>query len=97
MLWTAAGPLWADWEDAFAAPREWDAACLLTAARLAGEDDPAGAEAALAAAGLDADPARLELMLEARALLHVAWAAVLGDDPAPPGRAVEEYDRLVAG
>src|SRR5206468_8867460 len=44
------GPRWNDWEDACVGPADWDRACLVTTARVLGQDR-ARAEAALAAAG----------------------------------------------
>jgi Ser/Thr protein kinase RdoA (MazF antagonist) len=38
VLWTADGPLWSDWEDAPLGPLEWDLACLVTGARVHGND-----------------------------------------------------------
>ena len=37
---TAAGPLWNDWEDTFAGPREWDLACLEASARISAATAP---------------------------------------------------------
>ncbi len=38
VIHTSAGPLWNDWEDTFAGPREWDLACLEASAQVFGSD-----------------------------------------------------------
>jgi phosphotransferase family enzyme len=69
------GTLWFDWEDAFAAPVEWDLGVLLGQARIFGADETQQ-RAALAAYG-QIDEDRLDLMIEARALQIAAWAALV--------------------
>jgi hypothetical protein len=64
------GPLWNDWEDTCLGPLGWDAACLL-----AGRDGGKRAEAALAASGIELDPAELALWVEARSLQLEIWRA----------------------
>ncbi len=76
---TAAGPIWGDWEDTFIGPVEWDLASLVGASRLLG--DGSYAAAALGAYGGSIDHALLELMLEARSVQSLVWAAILSDDP----------------
>jgi Phosphotransferase enzyme family len=68
---TATGPLWLDWEDAFAGPLEWDLACLLAHPRAFGEDER---PARSALDGYGADPDGLDLLLEARGLQLALWA-----------------------
>lgn len=72
---TPDGPLWADWEDAFQGPREWDLACLVARSRVLGEEAER-AEAALAAYGGAVDREALDCLVEARALQVVAWLAL---------------------
>ena len=64
------GPLWNDWEDTCLGPLGWDAACLL-----AGRDGGERAEAALAASGIELDPAELALWVEARSIQVEIWRA----------------------
>ena len=72
VLNTADGPLWNDWEDTCLGPLGWDAACLKLT-RGGGER----AEAALAASGIELDPAELALWVEARAVQVDVWRAYL--------------------
>ncbi len=73
-FFTEDGPLWADLEDACAAPPEWDAACLELPQRLDGRDPEVDA----ALAELDVpDPARLELLVLLRAALSIAWSTFI--------------------
>ena len=65
------GPLWNDWEDTCLGPLGWDAACLHLTRTGGGER----AEAALAASGIDLDPAELALWIEARSLQLAVWRA----------------------
>jgi aminoglycoside phosphotransferase (APT) family kinase protein len=74
VLWTAGGPLWADWEDAHLAPLEWDLACLVASARLRG-DDFGWAQAALEAHGGPCDAALLEACVHARTVQGAAYVA----------------------
>jgi hypothetical protein len=77
---TPEGPLWADWEDTIHAPIEWDLACLVAGARIAGtSQDAEWAEAALAAYG-PYDALALELCIKTRALFGVAWLSLLAAD-----------------
>jgi aminoglycoside phosphotransferase (APT) family kinase protein len=77
VLWTAAGPLWGDWEDAHLGPLEWDLACLVSAARVRGDDFGWG-EAALAAHGGTYDETLLEACVEARVAQGAAYLAATG-------------------
>ncbi|HEY1946264.1 MAG TPA: phosphotransferase, partial [Bryobacteraceae bacterium] len=77
---TPDGPLWADWEDTIHAPIEWDLACLVAGARIAGTAQEADwAEAALAAYG-PYNAAALELCIQTRALFGAAWLSLLASD-----------------
>jgi aminoglycoside phosphotransferase (APT) family kinase protein len=76
VLWTAAGPLWGHW-DAHLGPLEWDLACLVTAARVHGNDF-GWAEAALAAHGAPYDAALLEACVDARVAQGAAYLAATG-------------------
>jgi hypothetical protein len=78
---TAGGPLWNDWEDTFRGPREWDLACLAAAARVFGQP-PEPIAAALDGYGDDADPALLDLMVDARAYVGLAWTLLGAPDRA---------------
>ncbi|WP_169788865.1 aminoglycoside phosphotransferase family protein [Vulgatibacter incomptus] len=78
-LWnTSVGPIWGDWEDAFAGPAEWDLACLVSASAVLGD----GSEAAevLRCYGGSVDEAMLDHMIEARTLQAIVWAALLLPD-----------------
>jgi hypothetical protein len=79
VLNTEDGPLWADWEDAFLGPLEWDLACLIARGRVLGTGRDRGSEA-LAAYGTEFDEGVLELMVEARTFQAVVWGAVLRRD-----------------
>lgn len=68
---TARGPIWIDWEDAFAGPLEWDLACLLAHARAFGEDEQPARDAL---EGYGADPDKLDLLIEARGFQLALWA-----------------------
>jgi Ser/Thr protein kinase RdoA (MazF antagonist) len=76
LLWTARGPVLTDWEDAHAAPLEWDLACLVGSARVFG-DDFGWSEAALGAYPGVWDADRLERCLLARSFQGVAYSAAL--------------------
>jgi hypothetical protein len=80
VLWSAAGPLWTDLENACSGPVEYDLACL------AWRGD-AGTEAALAAYGVH-DPALVDLVTPFLALFLAAWTIVVVErDPSPGARA----------
>lgn len=90
VLPTAAGPLWGDWEDTIAAPREWDLACALAGgAPPLGLGDGAAGRAMVDAYGFH-DESVLALMLDVRRLQSVAWALAVPpqspDDPRPAWR-----------
>ena len=70
------GPLWNDWEDTCLGPVGWDAACLVSTARMTGEGR-AEAEAALAASGIALDPGELALWVEARMLQALVWISYI--------------------
>jgi Ser/Thr protein kinase RdoA (MazF antagonist) len=76
VITTARGPLWIDWEDAFIGPVEWDLACLHASALMLGRD-PAPAAAAQVAYGPPADPAALDVLIEARAFQVAVWTVVI--------------------
>ena len=69
---TPAGPLWADWEDAFSGPLEWDLACLVARGRVLGNGKDRGSEA-LEAYGVEVNDDLLQLFVEARTLQAIAW------------------------
>ena len=69
---TPAGPLWADWEDAFSGPLEWDLACLVARGRVLGNGKDRGSEA-LEGYGHEVNDELLELFVEARTLQAIAW------------------------
>jgi thiamine kinase-like enzyme len=80
---TTRGLLWADWEDAFAGPLEWDLASIIWNARLL-EDDHETADAILAAyrgAGGAWNETALEQSLVARAAVMTAWYPILYPNP----------------
>jgi Ser/Thr protein kinase RdoA (MazF antagonist) len=77
VLWAAGGPLWSDWEDAHLGPLEWDLACLVTAARVRGDDFGWG-EAALAAHVAPYDEPLLEACVDARVAQGAAYLAATG-------------------
>ena len=77
VLWTAAGPLWGDWEDAHLAPLEWDLGCLVAGARMDGNDF-GWAQAALAAHGAPFDAVLLEACVDARVAQGAAYLAATG-------------------
>jgi hypothetical protein len=77
VLWAAGGPLWGDWEDAHLGPLEWDLACLVTAARVHGNDF-GWAEAALGAHGAPYDAALLDACVDARVAQGAAYLAATG-------------------
>ena len=70
------GPLWADWEDAFRGPIEWDLACLVASSRVFGTDAERVA-AALAGYGAEIDESVLELLVEARVVQAAAWSVIV--------------------
>jgi hypothetical protein len=75
VIQTARGPLWNDWEDTFRGPRAWDLACLEAAARVFGQE-PEPVAAARAGYGAAGDPDLLDLMIDARAYVGLAWTLV---------------------
>jgi hypothetical protein len=75
VIQTARGPLWNDWEDTFRGPRAWDLACLHAAARAFGQDAAPVAAAAMGY-GDHGDPAVLDLMIDARVYVGLAWTLV---------------------
>lgn len=75
VIQTRDGPLWNDLEDTHRGPRAWDLACLEAHARVFGR--PAAPVAAARAGYGDAgDPALLDLMVDARAYVGLAWTLV---------------------
>jgi Ser/Thr protein kinase RdoA (MazF antagonist) len=75
VIQTRNGPLWNDLEDTHRGPRAWDLACLEAPARVFGR--PAAPVAAARAGYGDAgDLALLDLMVDARAYVGVAWTLV---------------------
>lgn len=79
VIQTARGPLWNDWEDTFRGPRAWDLACLHASSRAFGHD-PAPVAAAAAGYGDQGDPAVLDLMVDARVFVGLAWTLVSAPD-----------------
>jgi len=75
VIQTARGPLWNDWEDTFRGPREWDLACLHATARAFGQE-PGPIAAAQTGYGPVPDPDLLDLMIDARAFVGLAWTLV---------------------
>lgn len=85
LMLTGHGLLWADWEDAFSGPVEWDLASIIWNARIL-ENDHRTADAILTAyleAGGRIDPHALHQCLIARAAVMSAWYPVLYPDPSP--------------
>jgi hypothetical protein len=89
LMLTSHGLLWADWEDAFSGPVEWDLASIIWNARIL-ENDRLTADAILhsysAAGGRIASDA-LRHCLVARAAVMSAWYPVLYPDPSPERKA----------
>jgi len=85
LMLTRQGLLWADWEDAFSGPVEWDLASIIWNARIL-DNDHETADAILAAyrnCGGRIDPHALHQCLIARAAVMSAWYPVLYPDPSP--------------
>jgi hypothetical protein len=85
LLMTTQGPLWTDWEDAFAGPIEWDLASVIWNAKLL-ENDHAAADAivqAYASCGTAIDGKVLDQCLIARAAVMSAWYPILYPNPSP--------------
>jgi Ser/Thr protein kinase RdoA (MazF antagonist) len=72
VIQTARGPLWNDWEDTFRGPRAWDLACLEAAARVFGQE-PGPVAAARAGYGAEGDRDLLDLLVDVRAYVGLAW------------------------
>jgi Phosphotransferase enzyme family len=85
-----AGPLWNDWEDTCLGPVGWDAACLVSTARLTGEG-VAEAEAALAATEIALDPGELALWVEARTLQGIVWISYVAREHPERRAALEPW------
>ncbi len=83
MMNTEEGLLWADWEDAFAGPVEWDVASIIWNARILENDEAraAGIVAAYRAAGGVVDEVVLDACLVARAAVMSAWYPELYPNP----------------
>lgn len=89
-LATARGPLWSDWEDTIAAPREWDlATALANGVPPLNFGNGSGGRALVDAYGSH-DAELLGLMREIRILQGVAWGLAVGPktphDPRPAMR-----------
>jgi thiamine kinase-like enzyme len=85
LMLTSSGLLWADWEDAFSGPVEWDLASIIWNAKIL-ENDQQTADAILTAylrAGGRIDPHALGHCLIARAAVMSAWYPILYPDPSP--------------
>lgn len=85
LMLTNHGLLWADWEDAFSGPVEWDLASIIWNARIL-ENDHETADTILAAyvgAGGRIDLQALRHCLIARAAVMSAWYPILYPDPSP--------------
>lgn len=78
------GPLWADWEDAFTGPLEWDLACLAARAMVLGTGEDRGT-VALDAYGADIDEEVLDLFVEARTMQAAVWGVVISQARAGRG------------
>ncbi|QIF00060.1 phosphotransferase [Roseimicrobium sp. ORNL1] len=80
---TTVGLLWADWEDTFAGPVEWDVASIIWNAKLLEEDHDTvnGILAAYRDAGGRIDENVLHQSLIARAAVMTAWYPVLYPNP----------------
>lgn len=87
LLWTADGPLWTDFEDAWRGPIGWDLACLAGTGRLDGW---------AAVAGYPDAPHRAALTpaVAARELQHLGWSLVFAERF--PDRRAEAAARLAA-
>jgi len=83
LMMTNQGLLWADWEDAFAGPIEWDIASVIWNAQLIGQDHKTVQHFldAYAAQGHTPDPSRLQQCLIARAAVMSAWYPILYPNP----------------
>jgi hypothetical protein len=89
LMLTSQGLLWADWEDAFSGPVEWDLASIIWNARIL-DNDHRTADAILNAylgAGGRIDPNALRHCLIARAAVMSAWYPVLYPDLSPERKA----------
>jgi hypothetical protein len=85
LMLTRQGLLWADWEDAFSGPVEWDLASIIWNARIL-EKDHETADAILTAyrdSGGRIDLHALHHCLIARAAVMSAWYPILYPDPSP--------------
>ena len=85
---TTLGLLWADWEDTFLGPVEWDLASIIWNARILDEDHDTADQilAAYRQAGGQIDPTALHHSLIARAAVMSAWYPVLYQNPSPERR-----------
>ena len=86
VLWTPEGPLWSDLENACSGPVEFDLAALVW------RDIP-GSDEALAAYG-EHDPALVEAVQPALAILLAAWTLVIAARVATPDLIVEACRRV---
>jgi Phosphotransferase enzyme family len=84
------GPLWNDWEDTCLGPVGWDAACLVSTARMTGEGR-GEAEAALAATGIALDPGELTLWVDARTLQALVWVTYIAREHPERRAALEPW------
>lgn len=85
LMLTSHGLLWADWEDAFVGPVEWDIASIIWNARIL-ENDSRTVDDVIAAycrTGGRIDPHALRHCLIARAVVMSAWYPILYPDPSP--------------
>lgn len=92
-LWpTDRGLVWGDFEDSHVGPIEWDLACMTASSTVFGRGE-AGA-AALDAYSRSYDTSLLELLVVARTLQAIAWAAVSLDEPNASTRFRQRLDWL---
>ncbi|MBD2256360.1 phosphotransferase [Pseudanabaena sp. FACHB-2040] len=90
VLHTSIGVLWADWEDAFIGPIEWDLASLVANPYVFGVDQDK-AEAALWGYGTY-DPQVLALCIEIRTFVALVWSAIQHQQqPSPQHQERIEY------
>lgn len=93
LMMTTQGLLWADWEDAFAGPVEWDLASIIWNARLLDNDEAMAAGILLAyqSAGGSFDEVVLQQSLIARAAVMSAWYPVLYPQPSAERQAKLDF------
>jgi hypothetical protein len=89
LMHTTVGLLWADWEDTFSGPVEWDVASVIWNSKILEEDHKTVDEilGAYCDAGGHVDPDALHHSLIARAAVMSAWYPILYPNPNPERQA----------